>query len=204
MTNQTTRKKVGFWIPALIIVGLIGSCFSNSDKSTEDQLSWSVPLAKEDAQVLATTILGQGRIRGCGDIHVLSQEPELHQITVSCQNDPEKNPIKHRLTYWRSFKVDGQDVAHNVSDITWLSTAYCVKEPDGTWSTAFMKLDDARDLATKLSQAQDKPAKIYASDSLNLWASQKDDNGTWFTPINSTQKAQSNKERTGCELESVS
>lgn len=179
------------------IVGVL-ACLTLVGCSSPEKSYWDVPLNSDDAFTLASVILGQGKVRGCGAFEVTGQSPINWTIEVECDNGSQK--ASHTIRYWPEFQVDRREVAASAWDETWLASAYCVKKSDGKWDQAYIDLPDAHDRARGLSKDSGQPTFFYSADSLLYWETRKNDLGEWVSGA-PTDEVKDRDERQGCGLE---
>lgn len=192
--TQNANASVGLIIVLLVIVVI---AFRSCSPFQRD-LEWSVALDKDDAFTIATVILGQGKVRGCGDLqvtHVYGLSPE---VSVKCGDGRE-----HSLSWHPVFKVDGKTPDHLVWERPSLEGLYCVKDETGKWHAAYIESDKAIAYATAQSTKTGTPARIYRSDSTIYGETAKKDDGTWQATL-SYDHLEDPDERRGCELSAES
>lgn len=159
---------------------------------------WSVEIEENDAITIASVALSRGKIRGCGEVNIVSQSPLSKIISVECFNG--KSRKNHEIGYAPYLKVDGIRVDYNNPwEEMGLSTMYCVKLPNGKWDKAFMDMEDARRRTVKLSIEHKMPVRFYVSDGNYYWESFQNSAGVWMTSV-PTDEVRNKDERRGCEL----
>ena len=176
----------------LLATGLVGC--------GREEPYFDVYLSDSDAFTVASLVLTEGRVRGCGDFKVVRQFPRSKSIYVECNDGTTKT--EHEVKFFPSFRVDGRETTANAWDRRWLQGLYCVKSPDGKWDKAFIKLDDARDRAEELSTAADKESHIYSTgeDSKYYWQSFKRSTDAKWSVTIPQDEVRDEDLRVGCEL----
>lgn len=187
---QNTKAPIGLIIILIVsVVIAIKSC-----TPFKRDLVWSVPLDKDDAFTISSVILGQGKIRGCGDLQVTHVYASSKVVTVKCGNGRE-----HSLQWHPVFKIDGRTPDHLVWDRPSLEGLYCVKDEYGKWHAAYIESDKAIAYVTAQSEKTGVPARIYRSDSTIYGLTQKTKDGKWRA-ILGYDHLEDPDERRGCEI----
>lgn len=186
-----------FLAVVVIIVVVLGGVSHFTEAFTRDPV-WSMELSDKDARSLASTILAQGQVRGCGLFTVTEQHPRLKQITVTC-SDGAGGRQTHDLRYAPDFSVDGTRTSSSRLESMYVSNAYCVKRADGTWDKAYLDPYEAATRAERISRQDGAGARVYEANSLIYSEARQDEDGKWFAPR--IDEVESRDEREGCELE---
>lgn len=193
MTAQnppSAKAPIGLIIILIVIVVI---AFKSCSPFKRD-LEWSVPLDKDDAFTIASVILGQGKVTGCGDLEVTRVYAVSKQVTVKCGDGRE-----HDLQWYPVFRIDGSTPDHLVWDRPSLEGLYCVKDETGKWHAAYIDADKAIAYAEAQSLKTGESARIYRSDSTIYGKTEKKDDGTWRA-ILSYDHLEDPDERKGCEI----
>ncbi len=192
MSKQSPGKAkapVGLIIAAIVIIVIaLKSC-----SLFKRDLEWRVRLDKDDAFTIASVILGQGKVRGCGDLEVTSvySSPE---ISVRCGNRSSYN-----LEWYPVFKIDGRTPDHLVWDRPRFESLYCVKAENGNWDAAYIESDKAVAYAKSQSARTGRATRIYRSDSTIYGETSQNEDGSWRASL-AFDRLENPDERRGCEL----
>lgn len=187
---QNAKAPIGLIIVLLVIIVIaFRSC-----SPFERDLEWSVALDRDDAFTIATVILGQGKVRGCGDLKVTQVYGTLPEVMVKCGDGRE-----HSLSWHPVFKIDGKTPDHLVWQRPSLEGLYCVKDETGKWHAAYIESDNAIAYAIEQSAKTAKPTRIYRSDSTIYGKTELKEDGTWRAVL-SYDRLEDPDERRGCEL----
>lgn len=187
---QNAKAPVGLIIILVVIVIIaIKSC-----SPFKRDLEWSVPLDRDDAFTIASVILGQGKVRGCGDLVVTHVYALSKEVSVKCGSGR-----SYGLTWYPVFKIDGKTPDDLVWDRPRLEGLYCVKDETGKWQAAYIESDKVIAYATAQSAKTGTSTRIYRSDSTIYGETIKNDDGSWRA-ILSLDHLEDPDERRGCEL----
>lgn len=161
---------------------------------TKRDLEWTVNLDRDDAFTIASVILGQGQVRGCGDLEVTSVFSRSKEVAVKCGNGR-----SHTLTWFPVFKIDGRTPDRLVWDQPSLQRLFCVKNDSGSWHAAYLEPEKAIAYAEAQSVRTGSATRIYRSDNLFYGETKKLADGTWRTDL-TLDTLKNADERRGCEL----